>query len=98
MKICIARIDRMGDMILSLPVIKSIKINNPLVKIYVLASYRNAKVLENLSYIDEIFIINVNDKIQKLFRKLLIIRNLNFDFYINLSPTSKVTCRMLLHK
>ena len=50
----------MGDMILSLPVIKAIKIKNPIYKIYVLASNRNAKVLENLSYIDEIIIIDIN--------------------------------------
>ena len=54
MKICISKIDRMGDMILTLPVIKAIKTKNPFFKIYVLASHRNAKVLENLSYIDKI--------------------------------------------
>ena len=88
MKICISRMDRMGDMILSLPVIKAIKIKNPIFKVYVLASNRNAKVLENLSYIDEIIIIDINLKIQTIFKKLLIIRKLKFDFYINLSPTS----------
>ena len=88
MKICISKIDKMGDMILTLPVIKAIKIKNPMFKIYVLASHRNAKVLENLNYIDEIFVINTNSKIRILFKKLLIIRKFNFDFYINLSPTS----------
>ena len=87
MKICISRMDRMGDMFLTLPVIKAIKTKNPFVKIYVLASYRNVKVLENLNYIDEIFIINKNSKIITIFKKLLIIRKFNFDFYINLSPT-----------
>ena len=87
MKICISKIDRMGDMILTLPVIKGIKIKNPIIKIYVLASHRNAKVLENLSYIDEIFIINTNSKIKTIFKNLFIIRKYNFDFYINFSPT-----------
>ena len=88
MKICISRIDRMGDMFLSLPVIKAIKTKNPIVKIYVLASHRNVKVLENLSYIDEIIIINTSSRFITMFKKLLIIRKFNFDFYINLSPTS----------
>ena len=88
MKICISRMDRMGDMFLTLPAIKAIKTNNPGVKICVLASHRNAKVLENLNYIDEIFVINTNSKIKILFKKLLIIRKFNFDFYINLSPNS----------
>ena len=48
MKICISRIDKIGDMILSLPVIKSIKIKNPQSKVHVLASDLNAKVLKNI--------------------------------------------------
>ena len=88
MKICISRMDRMGDMFLTLPVIKAIKTRNPLIKIYVLASNRNAKVLDNLSYIDEIFIINTRSKIITIFKQLLIIRKFNFDFFINSSPTS----------
>ena len=87
MKICISKIDRMGDMVLTLPVIKAIKIKNPIFKIYVLASHRNAKVLENLSYIDKIFIIDTNSIIKTIFKKLFIIRKCNFDFYINFSPT-----------
>ena len=45
----------MGDMILTLPIIKSIKIQNPKFEIHVLASVFNAKVLINIKYIDEIF-------------------------------------------
>ena len=37
-KTCISRIDKMGDMILTLPVVKSIKIQNPKLEIHVLAS------------------------------------------------------------
>ena len=86
-QICISRLDKMGDMILSLPIIKAIKVANPSTQICVLASHRNAKVLENISYIDEIFVINTNSKIRTIFKKLFIIRKFNFDFYINLSPT-----------
>ena len=60
MKICISRIDRMGDMILTLPVIKSIKIQNPNSEIHVLASEKNAKVLKNIKYIDKILLIGLN--------------------------------------
>ena len=77
MKICISKIDRMGDMILTLPVIKAIKIKNPIFKIYVLASHRNAKVLENLSYIDKIFIIDTNSIIKTIFKKLFITNKIN---------------------
>ena len=88
MKICISRIDRMGDMFLTLPALKAIKIKNPNIKIYVLASHRNAKVLENLSYINKIIIINTSSKFIAMFKMLLIIRKYNFNFFINLSPTS----------
>ena len=60
MKICISRLDKMGDMIFTLPVIKAIKINNPGIKIFVLASQRNVKVLKGLTYIDEIIEINTS--------------------------------------
>ena len=53
-KICISRIDKMGDMILTLPVIKSVKIQNPLLEIHVLASTYNAKVLNNIKYVDKV--------------------------------------------
>ena len=43
MKICIERSDRMGDMILTLPVIQAIKENNPHAIIHVIASQKNIK-------------------------------------------------------
>ena len=71
----------MGDMILSLPVIKAIKIKNPIFKIYVLASNRNAKVLENLSYIDKIIIIDINLKIKKIFNKVINNKKIKIRFF-----------------
>ena len=50
MRICISRIDKMGDMILSLPAIKSIKINNPNIFIKLLASENNSRLLNNITY------------------------------------------------
>ena len=50
MKIGIIRIDRMGDMLLTLPVIQSIKLSNPSYKIYVYASNKNVRVLNNFKY------------------------------------------------
>ena len=43
MKICIERSDRMGDMILTLPVIQAIKEKNPHAIIHVIASQKNIK-------------------------------------------------------
>ena len=43
MKICIERSDRMGDMILTLPVIQGIKQKNPQAVIHVVASKKKYK-------------------------------------------------------
>ena len=59
-EICVSRIDRMGDMILSLPVIKAIKVVNPNIKITIFSSHKNSKILEGLQYIDTINVINTN--------------------------------------
>ena len=59
-KICISRIDKIGDMILTLPVIKSVKIHNPSSEIHVLASTYNAKVLKNIKYVDKVLLIGPN--------------------------------------
>ena len=86
-KICISRLDKMGDMILSLPAIKAIKVANPNIYISVLASSQNAKVLKGLDYIDKINIINNKVDYFDICRNLLNIRKIKFDYYLNLSPT-----------
>ena len=60
MKICISRMDKMGDMILSLPAIKSLKDCNPNFIIDILASKKNAKILDKIGYIDQVIEINDN--------------------------------------
>ena len=41
MKICIERSDRMGDMILTLPVIQAIKEQNPQAIVHAMVNYKN---------------------------------------------------------
>ena len=55
MKICIERSDRMGDMILTLPVIQGIKEKNPQAIIHVISSKKNSKICNQFSFIDKIF-------------------------------------------
>ena len=52
MKICIERSDRMGDMILTLPVIQGIKEKNPQAIIHVIGSARNSKICKQFNLID----------------------------------------------
>jgi len=53
MKICIERSDRMGDMILTLPIIQGIKEKNPQSKIHVVGSQKNLKICKQFSLIDK---------------------------------------------
>ena len=80
MKICIARNDRMGDMILTLPIIKSIKIANPSSEIHIYGSNKNTKIIKHFKYISKVF--SVDDK--QNFRKE------KYDFFFNFSPVGKV--------
>ena len=54
MRICIERTDRLGDMILTLPVIQGIKEKNPEASIDVVASKKNLKICQLSNLIDKI--------------------------------------------
>jgi ADP-heptose:LPS heptosyltransferase len=53
-KILIFRNDRIGDAVVTLPIIRNIKLNYPQIKIDVLVSLRNKFVFEDFKYVDEI--------------------------------------------
>ena len=95
-EICISRLDKMGDMILSLPAIKAIKVANPNVKICVLASIHNAKILKGLNYDDKINVIDKEINIFTIYKNLLNIRKLKFDYFLNFSPTFLEPFSMIL--
>ena len=86
-KICISRIDKIGDMILTLPVIKSIKIQNPSMEIHVLASAYNAKVLKNIEYVDKVF--SIGSKTLSFIEGIRQLRKIKYDYFINFSPNIK---------
>ena len=48
MKICIERSDRMGDMILTLPVIQAIKEENPQATVHIVASKKKFKNMQTI--------------------------------------------------
>ena len=53
-RILLIRNDRIGDAVVTLPVIRDIKLNYPDIKIDVLVSRRNKFVFKNLSYVDDV--------------------------------------------
>lgn len=84
MKICIERSDRMGDMILTLPVIQGIKDKNPHAIVHVIASQKNSKICNQFSLIDKIF---EKSKLSSSFNNLTkSIRAEKYDYYFTFSP------------
>jgi ADP-heptose:LPS heptosyltransferase len=84
MKICIERSDRLGDMILTLPVIQGIKEKNPHAIVHVIASQKNSKICNQFSLIDKIF---EKSKLSSSFNDLKkSIRAEKYDYFFTFSP------------
>ena len=84
MKICIERCDRMGDMILTFPIIQAIKEKNSQAIIHVIASQKNSKICKQFSLIDKIF---EKSKLSSSFNDLTqSIRKEKYDYYFTFSP------------
>jgi ADP-heptose:LPS heptosyltransferase len=75
------RYDRIGDMIITTPVIRELKAAYPDIKISILASNSNQAALKNNPYVDEVFVTEKNRLIRDLI-KLFMLRNLFFDVCI----------------
>jgi len=57
MKICLVRNDKMGDMILTLPVVQGLKEANQDYKIDIVCSKKNQKICKNYKSINKIFLL-----------------------------------------
>ena len=84
MKICIERSDRMGDMILTLPVIQGIKEKNPQAIIHVIGSVRNSKICKQFNLIDKIFEKSNFSESFSILSKT--ISKEKYDYYFTFSP------------
>ena len=85
MKICIERSDRMGDMILTLPIIQGIKDKNPNASIDVVASKKNLRVCQLSKLINKTYEKTNNSSAFKKLSKH--IRNEKYDYYFSFSPS-----------
>ena len=84
MKICIVRVDRMGDMVLTLPVIQGLKIANNNLSIDVVCSNKNLKICNKFNSIDKIFIFKNN--FYDIFKIIYKLRSENYDYIFTFSP------------
>ena len=84
MKICVVRIDKMGDMLLTLPVIQGLKEANDKNVIDVVCSHNNYKICKTVSVINSNFLVSKN--IIDIWRIIKNIRKQNYDFIYSFSP------------
>tara|TARA_Y100000591_G_scaffold39632_1_gene29246 strand:- start:831 stop:1838 length:1008 start_codon:yes stop_codon:yes gene_type:complete len=96
MKICIVRIDKMGDMLLTLPIIQGLKKANEKNIIDIVCSDNNLRVCNNLSVINKIFLLN--KKIFNLWKNIRNIREQNYDCLYSFSPGWKSILISILSK
>lgn len=66
MNYLIFRTDRIGDFLITLPFIKSIKRNKPDSKIFVVASPKNEEFIKSNIFVDNIFVLKKNDFYNKI--------------------------------
>ncbi len=96
MKICVVRIDKMGDMLLTLPVIQGLKKANEKYIIDVVCSDNNLRVCNNLSVINKIFLLN--KKVSNIWNNIRNIRKQNYDYLYSFSPGWKSIIISILSK
>ena len=61
-RVLIQRADRLGDMVLTLPVLECLKQHGPHIKIDILTSPVGASLLEHHHLIDRVYAISIDDK------------------------------------
>ena len=87
MKICIVRTDKMGDMILTLPIIQGLKEVNTAYQIDVVCSSTNRKVCNKFKSINNIYLLQ--NKFLGIIKTILTLRKKNYDYIFTFSPGIK---------
>jgi len=95
-KILIVRTDRIGDVVLSIPMAEIIKRKYPDCKIaYFIRKYTRA-LLDGNSFIDEVIIADESEDLISFRKNLKKIKSKDFDACIVVNPTFKITLMMFL--
>ncbi len=84
MKICLVRNDKMGDMILTLPVVQGLKEVNKDYQIDIVCSKKNHKICKTYKSINKIFLLQ--NKFSQILKTILKLRNEDYDYIFSLSP------------
>ncbi len=85
-KILAVRLDRLGDLVLSFPALKSLRKNFPEAFISVLVQERWTKLLEENPWVNEVKVYDKNFSLRKKMSLLREIRGRGFDFAVDFQP------------
>ena len=96
--ICIIRNDKMGDMILTLPIIKAIKNSYPNSKITVVCSNINSFLCKEASFVDTYSIFDKRDKFLSKIKFFREFRKSSFDFIFNFSQDIETFLLLIMGK
>ena len=96
--ICLIRNDKMGDMILTLPIIKAIKDSNLNAKITVVCSNINSFLCEEAPFVDEYTIFDKKEKLLSKIKVLKKFKKSSFDFIFNFSQDVETFFLLLIGK
>ncbi len=80
-RILIFRFDRIGDMIVTTPILRALKKRNPRLRLGIIASKLNAQVLRSNPFVDDLYVLESNWL--KLLRQVLAIRRQRYDVVLN---------------
>jgi ADP-heptose:LPS heptosyltransferase len=80
-RILIFRFDRIGDMIVTTPILRALKKRNPRIRLGVIASRLNAEVLRKNPFVDNLYVLESNWF--ALAKQVLAIRNQHYDVVLN---------------
>ncbi len=81
-RILILRYDRIGDMIVTTPILRALKRQNPHIRLDVLASKSNAEIVQQKPFVDNLLILETNWA--RLLRQIVHLRKQRYDVVLNL--------------
>ena len=94
--ICIIRNDKMGDMILTFPIIKAIKLSYPNSNIVVICSNTNSFLCEEAPFIDKYYVLDKKSNLNLKLKTFIKFSRLSFDLIFNFNQTIETFFLLLI--
>jgi len=94
-KVLFIRIDRIGDLVLSTPILRNLKNVFAGCELTVLASNSNHSILFNNPYVDRVIVYNQNQNFFKKLTTVIKLRSFDFDYAIDPHPDYELTTALI---